>query len=58
MLSLPNSIINLRNITSITEFTNLTPQQQRYYDWIKSKKTTIFDEYYDDTLIKCAYKYS
>jgi Leucine-rich repeat (LRR) protein len=54
--TLPDSIINLRNIIIIDDIKNKTPQQQRYYDWIKSGKIDEFDEYYDDFLIKSALK--
>jgi internalin A len=57
---LPHSIINLRNIIMISSYSrmNLTPEQERYFNWIKSNKLTVFDEYCDMTLVKCAYKCS
>ena len=60
---LPSIIINLRNITfdqypMINNSVVLTPQQQRYFDWINSGKVTNFDEYYDDNLVKFAGKLS
>ena len=56
LTELPPTIINLRNINYISkdDSVKLSDQQKRYFKWIKSKKQTIFDEYCDTTLIKCA----
>jgi Leucine-rich repeat (LRR) protein len=58
ILTLPDSIINLRNMVKICDFNYKTPLQEKYYDWIKSNKSFVFDEYYDDFLIKSALKCS
>ena len=53
---LPESIINLKNINDFRKDTlTLTSQQERYFEWIKSKKSYPFDEHVDTTLVKCAY---
>ena len=56
LTELPPTIINLRNIDEfrINHSVKLSDQQKRYFEWIKSNKETIFDEYCDTTLIKYA----
>ena len=52
----PETIINLKNIDKICKDTIiLTPQQERYFNWINSKKSYNFDEHVDIVLVKCAY---
>ena len=53
---LPETIINLKNIQYFgKDKLTLTPQQKRYFKWIKSKKSYEFDEHVDMMLVKCAY---
>jgi internalin A len=55
---LPESIINLKNIDYISKCVltlTLTPQQERYFKWIKSRKSYPFNEYIDMVMVKCAY---
>ena len=53
---LPETIINLKNIDIFdTNKLTLTPPQDRYFKWVKSKKSYEFDEHVDMTLVKCAH---
>ena len=54
--NLPKTIINLRNIVNFNkDELTLTPQQERYFNWIKSKKKYEFDEHVNVVMVKCAY---
>ena len=56
LTKLPDTIINLKNINFFRrdEFI-LTPQQEKYFNWIKSNKSYPFDDNVDTMLVKCAY---
>ncbi len=55
---LPETIINLKNIEYFGKdelsLTLTSSQQERYFKWIKSKKSYLFEEHDDTMLVKCA----
>ena len=53
---LPETINNLRNIDIFDkDKLTLSPQQEKYFNWIKSDKSYEFNDNDDMMLVKCAY---